>query len=75
MGKSYFVGNNKDDCVKLDLFYTDRFIREILLIDDIRLATVEEIIAMKIDVISWFKLSPKLNLICVQEKINSEVAC
>lgn len=52
MGKSYFVGNNKDDCIKLDLFYTDRFIREILLIDDIRLANVEEIIAMKIDVIS-----------------------
>ncbi len=52
MGKSYYIGKNKDDCVKLDLFYTDRFIQKIILIDGIRLATVEEIIAMKIDVIS-----------------------
>jgi hypothetical protein len=51
-GKSYYVGNSKDNCFKLDLFYTDKFIQEIMLIDDIRLATVEEIIAMKIDVIS-----------------------
>jgi len=52
MAKSYYVGNSNDDCIKLDLCYTDRFIHEILLIDVIRLATVEEIIAMKIDVIS-----------------------
>jgi len=52
MGKSYYVGNTKDDCVKLDLFYTERFIQKIKLIDGIRLATVEEIIAMKIDIIS-----------------------
>jgi hypothetical protein len=51
-GKSYYVGNSKDNCFKLDLFYTDKFIQEIMLIDDIRLATVEEIIATKIDVIS-----------------------
>jgi hypothetical protein len=51
MGKSYYIGKNKDDCVKLDLFYTDRFIQKILRIDGIRLATMEEIIAMKIDVI------------------------
>ena len=52
MGKSYYIGKNKDDCVKLDLFYTDRFFQKTILIDGIRLATVEEIIAMKIDVIS-----------------------
>jgi len=52
MGKSYYIGKNKDDCVKLDLFYTDSFIQKIMPIDGIRLATVEEIIAMKIDVIS-----------------------
>ena len=51
MGKSYYVGENKDDCIKLDIFYTDEFIREIELIDAIRLASIEEIIAMKIDVI------------------------
>jgi len=52
MGKSYYVGKSNDDCIKLDLYYTDRFINEMLLIDDFRLATIEEIIAMKIDVIS-----------------------
>jgi len=52
MGKSYFIGREWDDCVKLDLFYTDRFIQKSILINGIRLATVEEILAMKIDVIS-----------------------
>lgn len=52
MGKSYFVGRSKNDCVKLDLFSTDRFIQEKVLIKGIRLATVDEIVAMKIDVIS-----------------------
>ena len=52
MGKSYYIGNSEEDCVKLDLFYTDKFIQDIIQIDGIRLATFEEIIAMKIDVIS-----------------------
>lgn len=52
MGKSYYVGKTKEDCIKLDLFYTDKFIYEIQLIDDIRLASIEDIIAMKIDIVS-----------------------
>ncbi|MGP8214639.1 MAG: nucleotidyl transferase AbiEii/AbiGii toxin family protein [Bacteroidia bacterium] len=53
MGKPYFIGNSKDESVKLDVFYTtDPFIQEAILIDGIRMATIEEIIAMKIDVIS-----------------------
>lgn len=52
MGKSYFVGEDKNHCIKLDLYYTDTFINKPLIIDDIRMATVEEIIAMKADVIS-----------------------
>ena len=51
-GKSYYIGKSEEDCVKLDLFYTDKFIQDIILMGGIRLATVEEIIAMKIDVIS-----------------------
>ena len=51
-GKSYFIGESAQQCVKLDLFYTDQYIRPILLTDLIRLATLEEIAAMKIDVIS-----------------------
>jgi hypothetical protein len=52
MGKSYYIGNSKYDCIKLDLFYTDPFIRPFLLIDGLRLASLEEIVAMKIDVVS-----------------------
>lgn len=50
-GKSYFVGENEKNSIKLDLFYTDEFIDAVTVIDDIRLASVEEIIAMKLDVI------------------------
>lgn len=52
MGKSYYVGDSETSCVKLDLFYTDKFIRPYKEVDGLRLATVEEIAAMKIDVIS-----------------------
>lgn len=51
MGKSYFIGESADDSVKLDLYYTDTFIEEAIEEDGIRMATVEEIIAMKLDVI------------------------
>ncbi len=50
-GKSYFVGESESNSIKLDLFYTDEFIDGITVIDDIRIASVEEIIAMKLDVI------------------------
>ena len=51
-GTSYLVGNSKDDCVKLDLFYSDPFIRPQEQFDTIRMAAVEDIVAMKMDVIS-----------------------
>lgn len=51
MGKPYFVGLNKDDCIKLDLYYTDKFINNFQLVDGIRLASMDEIVAMKVDVI------------------------
>lgn len=51
MGKSYSIGTDKDNLVKLDIFYTDPFIHPPLISDKIRMATTEEIIAMKIDVV------------------------
>lgn len=50
-GKSYYIGNNKDSVIKVDLFYTDAFIRPALEIENVRLATLEEIAAMKMEVI------------------------
>jgi hypothetical protein len=51
-GKSYFIGKSSDQSVKLDLFYTELFIRPVLELDGIRLAAVDDIVAMKIDVVS-----------------------
>lgn len=51
MGVSYIIGHSKDERVKLDLFYTDTFIQPALKLGPYRLATVEEIIAMKIDIV------------------------
>lgn len=51
LGMSFTIGNNREDVVKLDVYYTDPFIQPAHVVDNIRMATVEEIIAMKIDVV------------------------
>ncbi len=51
-GRGYYVGNSKDDSVKLDLMYTDPYISEIETIDGIRMAGVDDIVAMKMNVIA-----------------------
>lgn len=51
MGKSYLIGEHKDNSLKLDIFYTDTFIQDNIIVDSIRMATIEEIIAMKLDVV------------------------
>jgi len=50
-GKSYYIGNSRNEAVKLDLFYTDLFIRPIVEKDSVRMASIEEIAAMKMEVI------------------------
>ncbi|WP_254070899.1 nucleotidyl transferase AbiEii/AbiGii toxin family protein [Pedobacter sp. L105] len=53
MGRSYLIGADKDHSIKLDIFYTtEDFIKEPVIEEGIRMATVEDIIAMKVDVIS-----------------------
>lgn len=52
MGTSYFIGNREQEAIKLDLYYTDSFIQPYQYESGIRLATVAEIIAMKVDVVS-----------------------
>lgn len=51
MGKSYLVGTDRGNAIKLDVFHTDNFIAPAWVEDGIRLAAVEEIIAMKLDVV------------------------
>jgi hypothetical protein len=50
-GKSYIVGENKEDNLKIDLYYTDGFIDPMKLTDGIRIASIPDLIAMKVDVI------------------------
>lgn len=52
MGKSFFVGYSEADLVKLDLFYTEPFIFSPILQNSIRMASMEEIAAMKLEVIA-----------------------
>jgi len=51
MEKSYTIRTDAENTVKLDVFYTDSFIQDVVAEDEIRLASIEEIIAMKIDVV------------------------
>jgi predicted nucleotidyltransferase component of viral defense system len=51
IGRSYLIGDNPNEMVKLDLYYTDSFIQPELVFGPYRLAAIEEIIAMKIDIV------------------------
>jgi hypothetical protein len=51
LGMAFTIGTDKDNSIKLDVYYTDSFIQPAQIEDGIRMATVEEIIAMKIDVV------------------------
>jgi len=50
-GVSYFIGDNVDECVKLDLFYTDPFTQPPLEIEGVQLASIADVVAMKTDLI------------------------
>ncbi|HVU54265.1 MAG TPA: nucleotidyl transferase AbiEii/AbiGii toxin family protein [Puia sp.] len=53
MGRSYLVGSDRENNIKLDVFYsTDKFIDLPHEEDGIRLASADDIVAMKMDVIS-----------------------
>ena len=51
MGRSYFIGNTKKELVKLDLYYTDTFVFPYITEKNIRFSRLEEVAAMKFEVI------------------------
>jgi hypothetical protein len=51
IGKSYTLGNNAGETLKLDIYYTHDYFDKPLTVDNIRMATTAEIAAMKMDVI------------------------
>ena len=50
-GRSYYVGQNEHNAIKLDLMYTDTFFEPYSIIDNIRMATINQIAAMKMQAI------------------------
>ena len=52
MGKSYFIGNSKNESVKLDLFYTDHFVFPCIHEQNVRFSSIEEVAAMKFEVVA-----------------------
>ena len=75
-GWSYFVGESKEKNVKLDLYYKDEIIDPCDIIDNIRIASVNDVVAMKIDVISrigrkkdFWDLHELLNIYSINEMI------
>lgn len=52
IGKSYFIGNNENESVKLDLFYTDPFVFPCILEQNVRFSSIKEVAAMKFEVIA-----------------------
>ena len=77
MGKSFTIGNNKTDSIKLDLYYSmDPFFQEAVIVDGVRMATVDEIVAMKVDIIQrggrkkdFWDLHEALNKYTIEEII------
>lgn len=78
MGRSYLVGSGRENNIKLDIYYsTDKFIHPSYEEDGIRLASVDDIVAMKIDVISrggrkkdFWDLRELLNEYSVQDMLD-----
>jgi hypothetical protein len=50
-GISYFIGHREDELVKVDIYYTDKFIRPLITQQGIRMADPADIIAMKMAII------------------------
>ncbi|MDH8700742.1 hypothetical protein M2138_000073 [Dysgonomonadaceae bacterium PH5-43] len=52
MGRSYYIGVSSEEHIKIDLMYTDSFIADADILDGIRMASVDDIVAMKMNVVS-----------------------
>lgn len=51
-GRSYYIGESEDINIKVDLFYHDEIIDPCDVIDGIRIASLADVTAMKVDVIA-----------------------
>ena len=51
-GRSYYIGETEDNNVKVDLYYRDEIIDLCDVVDSIRIASLADVTAMKVDVVS-----------------------
>jgi hypothetical protein len=51
LGYSVYIGDSQDEKIKLDLFYTENFIAPVIHQDGLRLASLQDIAAMKMQAI------------------------
>ncbi len=51
-GRSYYVGESIDENIKVDLYYHDEIFNPCDVIDNIRIASLDDVVAMKVDVVS-----------------------
>lgn len=75
-GRSYYVGESEDENIKVDLFYHDEIVDPCDRMDNIRIASLEDVIAMKVDVVArsgrkkdFWDLHELLNTYSVSEMI------
>ena len=47
----YYIGMSEDECIKLDLMYTDPFLDPVEYYGDVRMASARDIAAMKMDAV------------------------
>jgi hypothetical protein len=76
-GTFFEVGYSENELIKVDLYYTDDFIFDNLVVENIRMATENEIIAMKLDVVlrngrkkDFWDLHYYLNKVSIDELID-----
>jgi len=81
MGRSYYVGASEEDHIKLDLYYRDEMTDKCDVVNGIRLASLEDVIGMKVDVISrkgrkkdFWDLHELLNSHTIEEMLDIHAA-
>lgn len=76
-GRSYYVGESEDNNIKVDLYYCDEMIHPCDIVDNIRIASINDVTAMKVDVISrtgrkkdFWDLHELLNIYSISEMLD-----
>ncbi|MDR1679909.1 MAG: nucleotidyl transferase AbiEii/AbiGii toxin family protein [Prevotellaceae bacterium] len=76
-GRSYYIGNSEDNSIKVDLYYHDEIINPCDIIDNIRIASLDDVVGMKVDVISrigrkkdFWDLHELLNTYSIPQMLN-----